>query len=137
MLYQSLVLDYPAVLFQNTLPSGVLGLVALTVPSNGYLKLAMNQLMPDPLHTKQDRSIQAWVSTAQGGNPVVDSPINVSRWHLTALQRSIMYLYDANDPSLGVFEAPSIGLMPGAYWLNVLNLVNETNSFHLEIKTGP
>lgn len=137
MLYQSLVFDYPAVLFQNTLPSGVLGLVAMTVPSNGYLKLAMNQMMPDPLHTKQDRSIQAWVSTSQGGNPVVDLPINVSRWHLTALQRSIMYLYDASDPSLGVFDAPSIGLTPGPYWLNVLNLVNETNSFHLEIKTGP
>jgi hypothetical protein len=131
-LYQITEFDYPAPLNQFTLPPGVLGVIPLVLESDATLTLTMNQLQPNPIRLVQDRSILGWVSTQQSGNPVIDNPASLANWHLTSLQKTIIILYDALS-ELGPFDQPAISLMPGSYWLNVLNLVNETNSFFLEI----
>lgn len=131
MLYPINVLIYPSMYNQFTLNPGSLGVIQIVLNSGGSMVLEMNQLIYNPHHMPQDFSMRSWISMQQGGNPVVDAP-PASSWLLTALQKRIITIYDA-FAGIGPYEGISIGLTPGNYWLNVLNLVNETNSFFLEI----
>ena len=129
MLYQLTELSYPGFHYQNTIPPGGLVVISIEVPPGGSVQLTMNQMVRDPLHPSQDYSIRAWLSPIRGGNPVPDA---ASMWTLTALQKRIVYAYDATA-NLGPFDGICLDVLPGNYWINVLNLVNETNSFFLEL----
>lgn len=119
----------------NTLPSGSLGVFPLTLTQGGTIKLFLNQLIGDRTNLPQDQSIRGWVSTQKGGNPVVDSPAAASTWTLSAMQRRVVTIYDLMDDAPTV-EGMMIGIMPGDYWLNIYNLVNESNSFTLSYQQG-
>ncbi len=135
MLYQPLTLTYPAPYNQFALPPGVLGLVQLSVNQGDDFRLVMHQVFPDTVHLKQDSSLRGWISTVPGGNPIQNS-MNFTEWHLTTLQKRIIGVYDNNIGQEEPYDFPSFGLSPGIYWLNILNLVNESNAFFLEIVTG-
>ena len=136
MLYAITEFTYSEQSNRYTIPQGGLGVVAFTLAPGGALALSMNQLAWDTLHLPQDQSLRGWISVAKGGNPVVDSPIGANHWSLTMLQKRVIVVYDMMGPAPET-EAVSISLMPGAYWLNVLNLVNEANSFALDITPVP
>ncbi len=117
-----------------TLPSGTLGVLAITVPTAGVIQLVMHQLIADTTNLPQDHSIRAWVSTQKGGNPVIENPVSAAQWTLSALQNRVITVYNLMGNYVPDDEHVSIGIPPGDYWLNVLNLVNEANSFAVEVK---
>lgn len=119
----------------NTLPSGSLGVFPITLPQGGVIKIFLNQLIADRNNLPQDFSLRGWISPQKGGNPVIDNPSTLASWAITALQRRVVVLYDMLDEAPAV-EGVLIGILPGAYWLNVLNLVNEANSFTLAYREG-
>jgi len=132
MLYNVVPLTYPSQYNQFTVPSGSLGVFRLPLASGQAMVLQMNQLLPDPRHFPQDMTMRCWIANSAGGNPL---PVDSNAWILTALQRRIITVYDA-FAGLGPFEGITVDLAPGTYWLNILNLVNESNSFYLEIDQG-
>jgi hypothetical protein len=119
----------------NTLPSGNLGVFPITLPVGGVLRVFLNQLIADRNNLPQDLSLRGWISTQKGGNPVIDSPSAASTWTLSPLQRRVVVIYDMMDEA-PLADGILLGIMPGAYWLNVLNLVNEANSFTLAYRQG-
>jgi hypothetical protein len=133
-LYQINVLTYPGIRNQFILPPGVLGVIEVDLVPGTSMVLTTNQLIPDVSHMPQDRTMLAWISDMKGGNPVVTTPPE-SGWHLTALQKTLITIYDGTA-GLGPYDGMSISLLPGTYWLNVLNLVNETNGFFYDFTTG-
>jgi hypothetical protein len=120
---------------RDTIPSGQLGVIPFTVASGGHIVLTMNQLIADPDHRPQDFSMRGWISNQQGGNPVIDSPAADANFNITAMQKRIVVVYDLLSDAPAT-EGINIGVLPGSYWLNILNLVNEPNSFALEIIGG-
>lgn len=132
MLYATTEFTYPVPYNQFVLEPGRLGLIELEVVSGEKITLLMNQLIPDPLNQPQDRSIRCWISDQKGGNP---QPNDTNSWILTPLQRTTIWVHDALTDFVLV-DGIKIDVMPGRYWLNVLNLVNETNAFYLDIPTG-
>lgn len=115
------------------LPSGTLGVFPITIAPGETLTLDMRQLVGDPEHLPQDQSIRCWISPKQGGMSVSESA--TSRWHLSALQRDIVQVVDGLTVAASE-TGISIPVTPGTYWLNVLNLVNQKNSFSVEIVNG-
>lgn len=135
MLYKTIELSYPTETNKFILPSGVLGYFPISLEPGKLLTISMNQLILDPLHLPQDFSMRGWFSKSPGGVSVVYTPESLSRWHLTALQKRIIQIYDSSS-DVEPTEPSSIGLLPGTYWLNILNLVNETNFFALNINSN-
>jgi len=138
MLYSVIQFETPEIggdPLRDTIPSGKLGVVPVTLGQNQTIVLVMNQLFYDTNNLPQDFALRGWVSTQQGGNPVIDNPASQAQWPITGLQKRVVILYDmmAEAP---VIDGIYLPLMPGAYWLNILNLVNEDNSFALEITGG-
>jgi hypothetical protein len=133
MLYVITDFTYPQDYNQFTLDSGKLGCIQLVLESGGSIELVMNQLRISEYHHPQDLSIRCWLSDQKGGNPLPDA---TNQWILSALQRRVIAVYDT-FAGLGPFdEKIQVALPPGTYWLNVLNLVNESNSFFLTVSTG-
>jgi len=136
MLYKTIELSYPTETNKFILPSGVLGYFPVTLEAGKALTFSMNHLILDPLHLPQDFSMRGWFSRkVPGGVSVIYTPESLSRWHLTALQKRIIQLYDSSS-NIEPTQPSSIGLLPGEYWLNILNLVNETNFFALNIASN-
>jgi len=136
MLYEKIELTYPSETNKFILPPGILGYFPITLGAGQILTFSMNQLILDPLHLPQDFSMLGWFSGLFPGGPsIIYTPEYLSRWHLTALQKRIIQIFDS---SADIFptEPASIGLLPGTYWLNILNLVNETNYFALNIASN-
>ena len=129
MLYQVIEFTYPTTFNQYVLPPGQLGVFRIDLSVGQVINLQMNQLIADPTHAPQDQTMRCWISNQQGGNP---KPVDNRHWHLTALQRRIITMYDVFS-GVDTPEGIPVDVAPGAYWLNILNLVNETNSFYLEI----
>ena len=134
MLYESFLFEYPTEYNKYTLLPGTLGYFVINLAPMQSLTLSLNQLIPNPHHLPQDQSIRSWISTLIGGQSVVYSPESLNHWNLTALQKRIIQVYDSTN--LSATQDLAIGLTPGSYWLNVLNLVNETNYFALNIASN-
>lgn len=117
-------------------PSGKLAvgpgrLLALRVdlPTNSHLVVSMIHT-----HKAQDSSLRVWFSREPGGSSIeLVAPVT-SYWHPG---RRLVYKLclsssdtPATDPEFPVY---SITAAAGEYFLNVLNLVNSPNGFHLEL----
>lgn len=114
----------------NELPSGHIGLLPLTLASGQVITLLLKQIIADPQNLPQDRSLRVWISEQPGGRSLTESTTNASA-HLTALNTTVIRLFaNGEEPETQGFN---VAAMPGQYWLNVLNLVNEANSFAIEI----
>lgn len=74
----------------------------------------------------QDHSLRVWVSRQVGGAEVRFDPPNATYWHANRNAQEIVMAY---DESLDRPEGYSIALEPGAYFVNVLNLINSANTF--------
>ena len=130
MLYPTINFTYPSSNGRYDLPSGNLGFFPLVVPEQTYLNLTMAQIILSELQIPQDQSIRCWISQTKGGANV-DYTQQLT-WHLTALLHHTIAVYDqALPPPTGFTLA--VPVAPGNYWLNALNLVNESNSFALVI----
>lgn len=129
MLYPTFDLD-PAQR-QIEIPSGTLGILPLILEPGGEITFQLQQLFANPQNLPQDRSFRVWVSDKPGGRSLMEGTPHLNTVTLTALMPTIIVIHDysAQAPVVGV----GIPAMPGSYWLNVLNLVNEANSLSLEI----
>jgi len=132
MLYPVIDFEYPNGPY--LLPPGNLGVFPITVEAGQTITLEMGQLIADQENLPQDQSIRVWLSPKKGGMSVVDNPITAARWHLSLVQMDIVAIYDLL--SVPTPQGIAVPVVPGSYWLNVLNLVNEPNMFSLEITTG-
>lgn len=75
----------------------------------------------------QDHSLLAWVSVQPGGNVMYDQPAYLQQWHPNRTNGDFFTVYDSTTTTAtGDF---ALGIAPGSYILNVLNLTNRLNSF--------
>lgn len=129
MLYPKIAIDVTARLTE--LPSGNIGLLPLTLADGQVITIRLQQVIVNPDNLPQDRSLRAWISEQPGGRSLSEAT-NIAHVTLTALNASTIRLVanhqETNEGGLNV------GAMPGQYWLNVLNLVNEANSFAIIIE---
>jgi len=134
MLYPTTTITYPGGPYK--LPPGNLFVLQIDLAVGQTATLVMRQQAPDPTHLPQDLSIRCHISHKPGGGSVIENPPNAASWHLSGLQSDAVVLYDVSTLEEPEWNAIKIGLMPGRYWLNVLNLVNESNTFSLDIAFG-
>jgi hypothetical protein len=83
-----------------------------------------------PVGRQQDHSLRAWISREPIGMTVFYSPPTLSFWHPDRHPAGAVTVYDAfTEPT----TPPTIGgpLIPGGYFLNVLNLINSDNEISL------
>lgn len=115
----------------NELPSGHIGLLPLTLEAGQTISISLKQIITNPQNLPQDRSLRAWISEQPGGRSLTEST-NITAAHLTALNTTVIrVLAPGAAPETDGFNIPAL---PGQYWLNVLNLVNEANSFAIVIE---
>ena len=131
-LYTPTQLTFPSENNTYTLAPGALGYFSIVVPAGHALIVSLNQLLANQNSYPQDFSMKGWISKLAGGNSAITNPEAFSRWFLTTYQKTVVTLFD-NTTNLGPYDGIAIGLAPNAYCLNVLNVVNETNSFALDI----
>lgn len=128
MLYPKIAIDVAARL--NELPSGHIGLLPLALGQDQVITINLKQIIVNPQNLPQDNSMRVWVSEQPGGRSLSEST-NIVAAHLSAIRMTtVRLLAPGLDPEAEGFNIPA---MPGQYWLNVLNLVNEANSFAIEI----
>jgi hypothetical protein len=128
MLYPVVDFAYPPTDGLYSLPQGNMGVFQFTVAPGQRIMFKMAQVIGNYENIPQDQSIRCWVSFIKGGASVHETPITAKQWHLSALLRDDIVVYDSTSVEV---EPPTIGIPvePGAYWLNVLNLVNQPNMF--------
>lgn len=128
MLYPRINID-PSVAVTE-LPSGNIGLLPLDLEQGKPIVINLKQIITNPQNLPQDRSIRVWISEKPGGRSLTEAS-TITTLTLTALNVTTIKLVATWDE---VEEGGSIvTALPGRYWLNVLNLVNEANSFALEM----
>ncbi len=129
MLYPKIAIDTS--LPVNELPSGHIGLLPLTLADGQVIEISLKQIITNPQNLPQDRSLRAWISEQPGGRSLNEAT-SIPALNLTALNNVIIKLvafHQETDEGGLIFPA-----LPGQYWLNVLNLVNEANSFAIVIE---
>ena len=127
MLYPKIAIDVTARL--NELPSGNIGLLPLALGTTPIV-IHLKQIITNPQNLPQDRSLRVWVSEQPGGRSLTENTSAASA-HLTALHTTTINVIPAGVEPYE--NGINVVAMSGQYWLNVLNLVNEANSFAIEM----
>lgn len=129
MLYPTTTVDLAAMPAMNLLEPGSLLVIPLTVAPGSGLLCSMLQLSPT-----QDYSLRGWLSRLPCG---LFLPTNTSYWHFDRYNEQQVAIYDrARDPlpaTLG--NLYPLAVAPGAYCLNILNVVNSENIFSFAAAT--
>jgi len=103
------------------LPSGALAISPFTVANGQYVKMVAIQTAPT-----QDFSMRAWISRLPEG-PSEGTNHYTRHWPINRIAE-IVVIYDRNLPVPDIVGR-LIAVDPGDYYVNILNLVNEENSF--------
>lgn len=129
MLYPKVAIDPTLPVIE--LPSGNIGLLPLALGEGQVISISLKQIITNPQNLPQDRSLRAWISEQPGGRSLTEAT-TISAINLTALNSTVIKLVAFHqETSEG---GHIVAALPGQYWLNVLNLVNEANSFAIVIE---
>lgn len=79
----------------------------------------------------QDHSLRVWVSRAPGDSPAQPEPHATAFWHPNRNDQEIITVFDEDMPREAM-RLP-LGLPPGNYTINVLNLVNRENAYSFRL----
>lgn len=123
MLYPTRLITETTPNHNYKIPNNSLYAFALTIGDDEAKNIVLMHTALD----RQDFSIRAWVSRDVAGSEVVFIPHSVSFWHPNRSPHEIITIFDKNMTVPDV-SAP-LGLEPGDYFLNILNLSNAENSF--------
>jgi hypothetical protein len=96
---------------------------AFDIVSNGSVSL----LVVLTAIEQQDSSLRCWVGHDVGGSPLIAFPPDEPLWHAQRIAHPMITVYD-KSLSRPQYEL-SIGVTPGSYFVNILNLTNAKNQF--------
>lgn len=130
MLYQVQKFDIDSGHF--TIDSGKLAFKRVVLGAGQQVKVSLRQLIPNPHDKPQDRSMRAWFGKAAGGRSLMEST-PFDSFNLTALLETKFTLYDEEHGVVPSDHGIAIPAKRGIYILNVLNLVNEQNTFAVDV----
>jgi hypothetical protein len=128
-LYPIIEFDYPSSNARYDLPSGNLGVIKLDLQAGQKITLVMGMLIYDNMKLPEDLALRAWISKTQAGSPFVEQH-SLTFWQLSTLLRDVVVLH-ADDVT--VTDDRAMSAEPGIYWLNILNMVNATNTFTVNL----
>ena len=121
---------YPLTIFETLnendaylIPNGSLFAFPITIGSEDIKNILVVHTAGT---TNQDHSLRCWVSPHPGGM-ALDVPPYLQMWHANRNAQEIITVYstEVDEPS-----APyPLPVVPGIYYLNVLNLVGRMNAF--------
>lgn len=120
-LYPTTILDYEAALGYVPVDDRSLVVIPITVAATSVNNFALTHVAP-----VQDWSLQAWIS-AKPFSMSVEGCGPAAYWELQRISPQILCLYTSDVIPLA--GSHSVCVLPGTYFLNVLNLVNEPNLF--------
>ena len=129
MLYPKVAIDPTLPVIE--LPSGNIGLLPLTLGAGQVITISLKQIITNPQNLPQDRSLRVWISEQPGGRSLTEAT-TISALTLTALNTTVIKLVAFQQETEE--GGHIVSALPGQYWLNVLNLVNEANSFAIVIE---
>lgn len=121
MLYPTITFDpVVAATNPNLLPSGMLALILVNMRT-----VAMSQIIVSQVSLTEDFGMQGWLSEEPGGIPLtIPAPGTFPLSRFTP--RPLIVLVAGHTPPPDSILAPVI---PGQYWLNILNLTNTPAMF--------
>jgi len=120
-LYPTSALILPQMQGINAIQSSSALLAPFTLMPGTAMQFSGSQLSPT-----QDYSIRLWMSVLPGGDFI---PTIFSYWHLNRTADQLITPYDMSYPAPSGRYVIPVPLLPGDYYLNVLNLVNAENVF--------
>jgi hypothetical protein len=110
------------------IPASQMVVMEFVVPTGGKTKLFL-------VHTgkAQDYSAQAWISAEPDGRPVTSTTNMSEKWfpNRRAINPVIVF-----DQAISTPHGLTVGLPPGRYFLNILNVSNEPNEVGFWLETG-
>lgn len=132
MLYPFTQYTFPPQNNLYQLPSGHLAGFYFKIEPGDLFVFQMLQVIGTTEFVPQDQSIRCWISRDLSGQSVHLTPPTANMWHLSALLRDDITVYDVTSVDVPP-NTIGVPLEPGWYWLNALNLVNQQNTFSFRL----
>lgn len=115
-----------------TIDSGKLAFKKVLLREDHQVHVTLRQLIPNPHDKPQDRSMRAWFGKTAGGRSLMElTPFD--SFNLTSLLETKFTLYDESNGIIPSHHGIAIPASRGIFILNVLNLVNEQNTFAIDV----
>lgn len=124
MLYPTTINPEPNIDNIHLVGSGSQHCFTFTLPAYGAKNVLVIHMAGN---LNQDHSLRVWISVAPGDTPAVQTPQFASFWHANRNDQEYITVFDENNP-IQDLRSP-LGLPPGDYTVNILNLVNRENVY--------